>query len=305
MRRQAWVLVALVGGCFTTDLDPTKGGVFACSDEPEGECADGQDCVNGRCEASSELPTVQIGFPEDEQDIGLGVDTPLGGRRTLNITMSGTLDLAPAGDDDVFGEGHLEVIVDGQEPLIVESGALSAIVQLDVVLDNTIGAHRISVRAIRNDGTRYDHAAGSATRLFWISDGVTPLIGIKRPWPGSEFPLEATPIEVEAAVLNFSLQAANPTGGVADKTGHAHVYYARDILPCIMDADGCDKQYLTTIVMKETPGQLTIPDTVAGSFPISVVLRNINHSLYLFDSTPDDDVDEGVPIVDEVAVTRR
>lgn len=302
MRRFAAVLVALVGGCFNTDLDPTKTGVFACDDEAEIACPDGQACVNGRCEADDTVPTVQINNPEDEEDVQLeGIE--IGVRRTITIRMSGTLDLVPEGGDDVFGEGHLEVTVDDEAPVVVDSGALSGGVRVDVELDNTIGPHRIAVAAIRNDGTPYDHQGAAATRLFWISDGVVPLVGIKRPWPNTEFPLDATPLEVEAAVLRFTLQTAVQDGGTQPRTGHVHIYYDKDIEECILDTLGCDKDYLTTVVELGTPGQLTLPDASAASFPISVVLRNIDHTLYDGDGDPDDMI--VTPVIDEILVVRR
>lgn len=305
MRGLAAVLLALSGGCFTTDLDPTQVGAFACSDEPDAACPDGQACVNARCEAEGEVPTVQIGFPEDLEDLALD-DIPVGGRRTLEIRLSGTLALTPQGGDDVFGEGHLEVTVDDEPSITVDSGSLSSIVRVPVTLDNTIGAHRIFVRSLRNDDTPYDHGGGTATRLFFISDGQTPLLGIKSPWPGAEFPLEATAIEVEAAVLRFTLLPADPGGVPQPQTGHIHVYYDKDIEDCIIDVDGCDKDYLTTIVQPDQLGKLTIPVAgSAGEFPLSVVLRNVNHSLFAFDPTPDDDTDEPQAIIDEIAVVRR
>ncbi len=305
MRRLAAVLVTLTGGCFTTDLDPTQVGAFACSEDPGGACPDGQSCVNARCEADGEVPTVQIGFPEDEQDLPLG-DTAVGDRRTLEITLSGTLALTPRDGDDVFGEGHLEVTVDDEPSITVDTGSLSSIVTVPVTLDNTVGAHRISVRSVRNDGTPYDHEGGVATRLFFISDGQTPLLGIKSPWPGTEFPLEATSIEVEAAVLRFTLIPADPGGMPQPKTGHIHIYYDKDIEDCIADVDGCDKQYLTTIVQPDQLGKLTIPVAgSAGEFPLSLVLRNVDHSLFEFDPNPDDDIEVKQTFIDEVALVRR
>lgn len=299
MRLPLALLAVLGAGCFSTDLDPTAAGVFACSDDPGDECPDGQSCINGRCEADAP-PTVVVQFPEDEQDIGLDDALGEGARRTVGITVSGTLDLVPEGGDHVFGEGHLEVSADGGPPVIVESGA--GIIDVDLEFDNTLGAHRISVQAVRNDGVPYDHEGATANRLFWMGDGVTPLVGIKSPWPGQVFPLEATEIEVDAAVLGFTLQAADPTGGTAPLTGHIHIYYAQDIDTCVMDPD-CDKDYLATIIGPDQPGRPTIPDSGAGSFPLSVILRNIDHTLFFFDRNPDDKLLQ--TIRDEVSIVRR
>lgn len=305
MRRYAMVLVALACGCFTTDLDPGQGGAFACSDEPGGECPDGLSCVNDRCEVDEDLPVVAIGFPEDGEDVFLGEGIEIGGTQTIGITVQGTLVLVPPGGDHVFGEGHLEISADGAAPVIVTSGAGN--LAIDLPFANTVGAHRISVRAIRNDGTPYDHEDGKDNRLFWMSDGLgtTPLVGLKSPWPGSEFPLDATEIEIEVAVLNFGLQAVMENGLPQVGVGHIHVFYAEDTASCVLDPE-CDKGYLTpAIIGLDPPGVVTLPSSGAGSFPLGLALRNVNHSLYLFDPTPDEGPEDARPVVDEITVVRR
>lgn len=307
MRILAVIPFALALGCFTTDLDPTKTGVFACNDDPGGECPDGQSCVNGRCEGE-DPPTVRVQAPEEEMDIGLG-DVPIGSMRTVTMTVTGTLEIVPSGGDHVFGEGHLEITVDdAAAPIIVESGA--GVVSVDVQVANTVGPHRISVKAIRNDDAPYDHEGSTSNRLFWISDGNTPLVGIKSPWPGQEFPLDATEIEVTAAVTGgFVLQAANPLGNPEILTGHVHVYYAQAIEMCIADPE-CDMGYIETIIAPDMPTGtfgtkvVTLASSGAGTFPVSVVLRNINHTLYLHDPDPEVDGDE-FPLFDEVEILRR
>jgi hypothetical protein len=307
MRRLSFLAVALVAGCFTTDLDPTAAGAFACNDEPGGECPDGQSCINGRCE-SDDPPSIAVQAPEDEQDIGLDDSVPLGGMRTVGMTVTGTLDIVPAGGEHVFGEGHLEVSVDGAAPITVESGA--GLVNVDVLVPNTIGPHRITVQAVRNDGVPYDHPGARSNRLFFISDGMTPLVGIKSPAPGDEIPLDATEIEVTAAVKGqFVLQAADPLGTSQVLVGHIHIYYAQQIEGCIVDPE-CDDDYIATIVAPDMPmgtagtQVVTLPSSGAGTFPLSVVLRNVNHSLYLHDPDPEVDGDE-FPLLDEIEILRR
>ncbi len=304
MRRLASPLLLILGGCFTADLDPTAIGVFACSDESEDACPGDLSCVNGRCEAPDTLPDVVIGFPEVDQE--LPFEDEVGATRMVNVTVSGTLVLVNEvfGTPHVFGEGHLEVVADDRPPVIVDAGALGGILSVPVVFDNTLGPHRISVRAIRNDGIPYDHGEALANRLFFISDGTTPMLGITRPWPGDAFPLDATTIEVEASVLRFALRPAVENGLPEALTGHLHVYYDRDIDACLADVGGCDNEYLTTIVQEGATGLPTLPDASAGSFPLSLVLRNIDHSLFRFDADPDDDI-PGVSIIDEIQIVRR
>ncbi len=293
MHRALLTALLLPAACFTADLDPTLGGVFTC--EVADDCPSDMACVNQRCE-SEDPPTLAIGFPEDEQSLDI-TEAEVGAMRELSLTVSGTLKLVPPGDA-VFGEGRVEVIVDDRVAGTIESGSLSGVVQFPTTVENTLGAHRIAVRAIRSDGVPYDNEGAVATRLFFIDDGVTPLLGIKQPWPGAEFPLEKASAEVEVAVRHFSLAPAVPDGGTQSVTGHVHIYYNEDIQACLANP-GCDNAYLATIVENGQIPEVPLPDSPAGMFQLNVVLRNIDHSLYLF---PEDGT--GAPIIDRVAVSR-
>lgn len=295
LRSALLTVPTLVGGCFTADLDPTLAGVFAC--DVDDDCPSAMACINEVCE-SGDPPTVAINFPEDEQRFEI-TDFDVGAQREIEMTLAGTLDVTEPGGEHVFGEGHIEITVDGRVAGQVTSGALSGVLPFPVAIENTLGAHRIAARAIRNDGTPYDHAGGTATRLFWVKDGATPLVGIKQPWPGTEFDLSKAKTGVEAAVLNFTLAPAVMNGDNASGVGHVHIYYNDNITDCLANPT-CDKAYLNTIVEAGMISTVQLPDSPEGTFNLNVVLRNIDHSLYLF---PEDG--GGAPVIDTIPLVRK
>ncbi|MBC8069142.1 MAG: hypothetical protein IAG13_12480 [Deltaproteobacteria bacterium] len=297
MRRWLCSLSLALGACFTADLEPDLPGVFACS---EAEPCPGQLlCVNARCEEGP-APLVEIRNPEEEEakpfDDPAEVD---GDSRTITITFGGTLDLVDPTEnpDNVFGEGHLEVFVDDRSVGIIEAGALSGGVTFDVEVPNVIGPVRVSVHALRNDGTRYDNPEAVARRLFWIDDGTTPLVGITNPWPGASFSLDAQVVPIEAKVLHFNLQPANPQASPQVTTGHVHIYYDVMLDSCLADSV-CDDSYITTVV-GNFASQATIPDSAAGAAKVSAVLRNINHQLFNFPEGTQGRIDDEIAIVRE------
>jgi hypothetical protein len=298
--------VLTAGGCFTAELDAALVGVYACSDAPDGACPDGLQCINGRCESADASPTVKVNSPEDIEDIGLG-EIAAGQRREIEVILQGSLELTPKGGDHVFGQGYYEVSIDDETPIEIDEGPDSGLLRQTLSFDNTVGAHRVNVRAVRNDGIPYDVEGATASRLFFVGDGVTPLLGLKRPLPGQTFPLEDAQASVEAAVINFALRPADPLGEVAVGVGHVHLYYDKVIETCILDTLGCDKEYLTTIVNADDPNSvMDLPDSPSGTFKVSAVLRNVDHSLYFFDPTPDmpDSGDERT-VIDEVDIVRE
>lgn len=306
MRRLALSLCVILGGCFSAELDATKVGVFACSDDPGGECPDGLQCINARCESADASPTVKVNSPEDVEDIGLG-DVAMGGRREIEVILQGSLELTPKGGDHVFGQGYYEVSIDDEPPAEIDEGPDSGLLRQALQFDNTVGAHRVHVRAVRNDGQPYDVDGATASRLFFVGDGVTPLLGLKEPLPGDSFALEDAQADVEAAVLNFALRPADPLGEVVVDAGHVHLYYDKVIETCVLDTLGCDKEYLTTIVNAADPTSIMdLPNSSAGTFKVSAVLRNVDHSLYFFDPTPDAPAsgDEHT-VIDEVEIVRE
>lgn len=293
MRRLSFVLV-LSSGCFTAQLDPDAAGAFACGDDEP--CPGDQSCVNERCEVG-DPPRVEITNPERNQAFPIGDDP--GGMRTFSINILGTLDLVDPVEhkDNVFGEGHLEVFLDNHSVGKIVTGALSGGVQFELEVANVAGPVRVAVHALRNDGSRYDNEDATATQLFWIDDG-TPLVGIRNPWPGATFGLDAESVAVEAVVLNFGLMPANPNGTPQPGVGHVHIYYDVDLATCLVPDSQCDNSYITTVTMdKASPA--TFPKSAAGTAKLSAVLRNIDHSLFVFPP------DMGGPITDEIEIIRE
>jgi len=281
--------------CFTAALDPEAAGAFAC--EQDEDCPDEGFCVNARCERA-DPPTVDITNPEQSQAFMLGDAPPP--MRTVTITITGTLDLVDPTEhkDNVFGEGHLELFVENESVVTITSGALSGGVQHDIEIPNVPGPVRVAVHALRNDGSRYDNEEATSRLLFWI-DGGDPLVGIRNPWPGSVFGLEAENVAIEAEVLHFSLLPAMPGAMSQEATGHIHIYYDVDLATCFDPPMGpCDSSYKTTITTN-APSNATFPKSAAGTAKLSAVLRNIDHSLYRF-PPPD-----GMPVTDEIEITRE
>lgn len=201
MRRLLLSLCVLSSACFSAELDATLVGVYACNDDPGAECPDGLQCINARCESADASPTVKVNNPEDIEDVGLG-GIDIGARREIEVILQGSLELTPKGGDHVFGQGYYEVSIDDEVSVEIDDGPDSGLLRQTLSFDNTVGAHRVNVRAVRNDGQPYDVEGATASRLFFVGDGVTPLLGIKEPVPGRTFPLEGAQVDVEAAVLN-------------------------------------------------------------------------------------------------------
>ena len=184
----------LLGGCYTTDLDPGLGSVFACT-QVEANCPSGLSCVNGVCESSEGVPRVLVTNPEDEQRFVTATpDIPIGpppDPLTIEIRIQGELDLVEFDPDQahVFGEGHVVVTVDGAQQAIIDTGSIDNPTAVTIDIDNQAGPHRITAQAVRNDGVPYDNPESTGTRLIWIEseavEGLRPFVAIKSPWPGT------------------------------------------------------------------------------------------------------------------------
>lgn len=299
MIRVSVLALVLIAGCFTADLDPDKSGVFACN--ADADCPDGRTCINARCE--TDAPAVEIRNPEDEQrfDIaGAGV----GEMREVAVSIAGTLELVDPATNDahVSGEGHIVLFVDGAETMTITSGPFSAGISIGVQVANVAGPHRVAIVARRNDGLDYDNPEATFTRLFWVDDG-TPLVGIKAPWPNAGFGLDPQSIDVRVTTINFSFEAPSPLGMNEPDRGHAHIYYDALFPACLSDAV-CDAGYLSIAQMRDAPVPTQLPESAETETTLTAVLRNIDHSLFLFD--PDDTGPmEPVPVVDQIRIVRQ
>jgi len=299
-------------GCFSTDLDPNLGGVFVCESSDADSCPSTLICVNQRCETAQAVPTLSVLGPEDNEILETtALDVPVGPPADpfeLTIRIQGTLDLVSAnsGSDHEFGEGHVAVFVDGEEQLIVDNGSISAAASIDIEVENTPGAHRIALQARRNDGTAYDNPEARATRLFWLESELTsgqrPFVAIKTPWPGDDFPLEQTTIDIEVATLNFDLEGTG--SGEKEGSGHAHIYYDVELPECVRDTS-CDGSYLG--VASDSPTTTILaPASQALNTTITAVLRHVGHAPYgiPFECDPRVDMPPCVPVFDEIEISR-
>ncbi|MEX1367259.1 MAG: hypothetical protein AB1Z98_29300 [Nannocystaceae bacterium] len=301
----------LLPGCFTAQLDPALPGVFACTQRDD-DCPSGLRCVNRLCEDEDAVPSLAVTNPEDEQlFITDAPDGPLGPPAAplmLEVLVTGDLTLVSAnsGADHEFGEGHVIVTVDGQQAALIDSGSIETPRPVMVEVDNVPGPHRITTRAIRNDGVPYDNDEAVGARLFWIESelalGMRPFVAVKTPWPGSTFPLSDAPVEVEIATLNFDMLP--PGQGRSEGQGHAHVYYDTRIGECV-DDPACDGTYLA-VVGNPPVTTFELPQSGARSVELGVALRHVGHDLYRipFDCDPIIDLDLCRPVVESITINR-
>lgn len=307
-----FALVALgLPACYSAELDPTLGGVFACSQAAD-DCPSGLTCVNGACEKEDQLPVVVVTNPEDEElfvtnapDVPMG---PMAPPFELEVRIQGELELVAAnsGAEHVFGQGHVVVYIDEVEQAVIDSGDISTPTAVTVEVDNQAGPHRITALAMRNDGEPYDNADATGGRLIWVEseliEGVRPFVAIKSPWPGSTVPLETTSVDVEIATLNFTMVA--PGQGEVEEQGHAHIYYDKAFPDCLAD-DDCDKDY---IAVAGDPPTVTasLPESSAQSIDLTAVLRQVGHDQYRFPFGCDPIIDGGLcqPVFDTIEINR-
>ena len=288
--------IALATGCFTADLDPDKVGAFSCLDADE--CPEGRMCINGRCE--TEGPSVEIRNPEDE-DLFDVEDAAPDMPRPIMVTIAGSLELAPASDEHVSGEGHVAVFVDGVEAMTVTSGTFSAGLTVMIEVVNRPGPHRVAIVARRNDGVDYDNAEASTTRLFWIDDG-TPQVAVKAPWPNKVFGLDTQVIDYAVTSLRVDLVPPMAEGMIDPARGHVHIYYDKPFPSCLMDPM-CDPNYIAIGEARGVELMATIPNSAETEATLTAVLRNVDHSLYQFDPDGDGPM-VARPILDTVKIVR-
>jgi hypothetical protein len=312
---------ALACGCYTTQVDPDLGGAFACDlDDEDSECPEGQSCVNARCEDEGLVPKLSVNNPEDEQSLMRGdvVDllmmempgAPIG----IDIVIQGAITLvsADAEADPVFGEGHVRVLIDGEEQLTLDTEPIDSPTTLTVQVPPVAGPHRITLQAFRNDRVAYDNPEATATRLFWLEhENVAfrrPFVAIKSPWPDTVFDLDKQALTIELAAIHFEF--FQPGGPPRPGQGHAHVYHnpRMDYPQCVRDPN-CDNAYLPNgVVGASKTAEVELPEGDVGNDRLTAVLRNSEHDPYGFpmecNPAGPDVIDMCAPVFDAIEIVR-
>lgn len=265
-------LVSLaIAGCLTNTPDPTLGGIYACVEDID--CPETLSCLQQVCEAI-ELPKLNIVNPEDEEEY------PFGSAHTDILTVSGTnltLRGLAASSAAVPGEGHVIVFVDEEQVAVIDSGDLSAGVQVSIEIPDTPGAHRIRVQARLNDGTDYDNETASDRTLVWVDDG-REHVALLKPWPGDVFGLDSQLIEAEVATLGGISIGAPNTG-----TQHVHIYYDALFPACLTDP-ACDAGYNGVVPSNDDSfGPVLLPASAAGMVTLTAVVAEFDHTTYVDD----------------------
>jgi len=276
-------LAVVLGGCFTTELDPDAPGVFVCT-EPS-DCPSGLQCNGEVCTTAADFVSVGITNPEPNQLIDFAT---FGSE--ISVQFNSTLQLVPAGSPADPGVGFLRLRVD-DETRDISAGDASAGLSELFVLQRRPGAHRMSLAAFRPDGRPYPNPESTFRALFWLDDG-EPHVALFDPWPGQVLPLEAIVLQPTIHTLNFALV---PHGGAkAAGTGHAHFLYDVALPECANDPE-CDcSQFGLTDQILPPPGgggesRLSAATTTGGSIPsrstrveetVSTILRHVDHYKY-------------------------
>jgi hypothetical protein len=299
MQRLVWPtgLGLLLAGCFSAELDPTIGDAFACEPDAAGACPEGMQCVVDRCQRDADVPFVEILSPSNGQDFAPG--------SIISLALGGRVSLEREGGEHVFGEGHVVIVVDGEEQSRLEAGTLAGTnLDIDVGDPTSVGAHRIAVELRRNDGRPYTHEGAKATRLIWARDEQIR-VAIVTPWPGTEIADDVDSIDVTVSFLNFT--PGMPESGAA---GHIHVFSDEDVLACA-PANDCSlspSNYnalfnLDTDDGRTATGPLTLPNDDRTEITISAMLVTDSHNVL----DPDDptlQTGTSNPVFDEVVITR-
>ena len=286
----AAAILSHVAACYSAEVDPLLEATYAC--EQDSDCALGQTCLLELCTDGSTLlgPAPEILGPELLQVFPAGTDI------MMPIVVGGEgLDLEEPGGENVAGEGHIEVRVDGEMFELITAGDLEGRVQTSpLVVPTVAGLHRIQVIARQNDGAAYANAEARATSAFWVDDGEEH-VAFLRPTPGTEIPIgEGDQLEIEVVALNFAL--VNPglvptTELQAPGQGHVHVFFDRQIPDCLPD---CNFNYESTGFPAENPvSRLSVEGGVLGSstpgtYPLAVVAQDSAHQPYYRASNPEE-----------------
>jgi hypothetical protein len=273
--RKNWLLLSVlaVSGCLTNTPDPELGGIYACV--AQDDCPGTLSCLQKVCEEIV-LPHVEILNPEDGKPYTAGTGTAHA--EILNVAATDFI-LRPRSqsNDKVLGEGHLVVFVDEAEVGMIDSGDLSAGVQMPIEIPDEPGVHRVRVQARFNDGTNYDNEDAVARTLVWVNNGKTH-VALRIPWPGDTFPVEVHPINAEVAVFDPSntVSIGPPMTGVQ----HVHVFYDETFPDCI-DDPSCFISYEGIVPSNEnTFGPVILPSAGAGPVKLTAVMMLSDHTVY-------------------------
>ncbi len=293
--------MSAVPACYTADVDPELEATYTC--ERDSDCVVGRRCVLSVCtDGSSALgPAPQVLGPEVLQVF------PADSNAMFPIVIGGEgLELTDPGGDNVDGQGHVEVYVDGELIELLTAGTLDGRVQTQpIALPSAPGLHRVEAVARRNDGSIYPNAEATALGAFWVDDGQEHLAFL-RPAPNTEIVIgQGDELEMEVVTLNFEL--VNPGFVPTEQLdtpgqGHIHVFFNRNVPDCLPD---CNFNYESTAFPSE-PGQLTtrmmveggiIGSAVEGTFPLEVVAQDSTHAPYYRQANPDELVFDVINVV--------
>jgi hypothetical protein len=226
-------LLGCLGGCYTAELDEGADNLYVCVSADD--CAEGDNCVDGLCTSSPPNPVLTISQPEE------GTSFPAGAELTIRVRLSGSdLQLAPTGEDR-DGEGFVRVFVDGEVVEEFTTGDLSSGLETEITLTAPEqGLHRIRARAFRRDGRPYTAPVSTSDVVVWVDDGVSPYIGIRRPWPGDQLPV-TEPVETEVICLRCRFvdpMVSDPRVPGPPPEGHVHVFFnLADFPQCLPDCN--------------------------------------------------------------------
>jgi hypothetical protein len=237
------VLAAIVSlsGCYEAELDALQSGVYVCDDSED--CALGLQCIDGLCIGSEDEvgPELQIDSPAQLEVFPVGS----GGR--LPMRISGVALELTSDPEGGFGQGYVEIQVDGALIDTVHAGSLEQGIDVDSVpfpLD--AGLHHLRVIARHPDGTAYTNPAASEYIGFWVDDGAEH-VGILSPAPSTRVPLgQGEELTLDIVSLNYTF--VNPGFTAPDdpdpRIGYVNLFIDADVPNCL---PACNFDYQTSI----------------------------------------------------------
>lgn len=226
--------LALLSGCYGTDLDSDIDGIYVC--DVDRDCALGTSCSDGVCRDLTLLqgPSLRVLDP-----LPLSV-FPVGETASIPLTIAGEYVTLANGASDEADAGYIEVLLDGALVDTITEGDLEDGVSLDSIIAPTDpGLHHIGLVARRLDGEIFPGETSSVATAFWIDDG-REHVGILSPAPGVKVALESQELSIEIASLNFTL--VNPGFISPDEVddigaGYVHLYVDAEVPNCIPECN--------------------------------------------------------------------